>query len=56
MNETKKTEYPNDLFNLDPSKFYFWLGEDSEVYYHADGKDTKFCDEQLELELFPAVA
>jgi hypothetical protein len=25
---------------VDPSKFYFWLGSDQEVYYHADGTDT----------------
>lgn len=50
----KKTEYSQqELFNLEPSKFYFWLGEDNGVYYHADGKDTKFDDEQLDV--FPGV-
>jgi hypothetical protein len=36
-----KNENPfKEMHFVDPSKFYFWLGSDQEVYYHADGTDT----------------
>ena len=59
MNKTTpKTDYTiEELFQMEPEKYFFWLGEQG-VMYHEDGKDWPISDAagtEEYLELFPGI-
>jgi hypothetical protein len=48
MNQKKITKmeaealWRSTLVDQDPNRYYFWLGDDNEVYVHEDGTDYPF--------------